>query len=178
MSRRSLAAAVAALVLASVGGACADTASTRIRHERTGTIDWSPCGNVECGNTSVPLDHAHPDGRNITLALARLPASGKRIGVLLANPGGPGGSGVELVRDAARQFPQAVRDAFDIVSWDPRGLGPDQPAQCLDDLDAFYAVDRDPQTPTAVAENVTAARDFVDACEQNSADLLPYLATD
>jgi pimeloyl-ACP methyl ester carboxylesterase len=178
MSRPSVATAVAALLLASACVACVDTASVHIRQERTGTIDWSPCGNVECGTVSVPLDHAHPDGRHITLSLARLPAAHKRIGVLLTNPGGPGGSGVELVHDAATQFPQVVRNSFDIVSWDPRGLGPDQPVQCLDDLDAFYAVDRNPQDADAVADNVAASRDFVNACEQHSKDLLPYLATD
>jgi pimeloyl-ACP methyl ester carboxylesterase len=177
MSRPSLAAVVATALLASLCVACVDTASVRIRYERTGTIDWSPCGNVECGKLQVPLDHAHPHGRRITLSLARLPAARKRIGVLLTNPGGPGGSGVELVHDAASQFPQDIRNAFDIVSWDPRGLGPDQPIRCVDDLDAFYAVDRNPQNAGAVAENVAASRDFVDACEQHSKDLLPYLAT-
>jgi pimeloyl-ACP methyl ester carboxylesterase len=179
MSRPSLVAAVAAFILASaVATGCTDTGSVRLRSERTGTIDWTPCGNVECGDLTVPLDHIHRDGRRVTLALARLPAAKKRLGVLLTNPGGPGGSGVELVRDAAAAFPQKVRDAFDIVSWDPRGLGPDQPVQCVDDLDSFYAVDRDAQTPSAVAKNVTASRDFVDACQQRSSDLLPYLATE
>jgi pimeloyl-ACP methyl ester carboxylesterase len=179
MSRPSLAAAVAAFVLAStVGTACADLGSDHIKSERTGTIDWSPCGNVECGQLTVPLDHAHPDGRGITLALARLPAAKKRMGVLLTNPGGPGGSGVQLARDAAVEFPQEIRNDFDIVSWDPRGLGPDQPVECVDNLDAFYAVDRDPQTPAAIAQNVVASRAFVDGCKQHSSGLLPYLATE
>jgi pimeloyl-ACP methyl ester carboxylesterase len=178
MSRPLLAVAAVTFVLAGAVAACTDTATVRIRRERTGSIDWSPCGNVECGSVTVPLDHRRPGGRHITLALARLPASGTRVGVLLTNPGGPGGSGIQLVRDAAEQFPRDLRDAFDIVSWDPRGLGPDQPVQCLDDLDPFYAVDRDPQTPAAVAQNVTASRDLVDACEQKSQDLLPHLATD
>ena len=116
MSRPSIAAVVAAFVLTgAVAAACSDTASVHIRHERTGTIDWSPCGNVECGNLPVPLDYRRPDGPRISLALARLPAAGHRIGVLLTNPGGPGGSGVELVRDAADQFPPDVRDAFDKI---------------------------------------------------------------
>src|SRR5690348_14786125 len=103
MSRPPLVALVAAFVLAGAVGTACSTTGVRIRNERTGSIDWSPCGNVECGELSVPLDHAHPDGRHITLALARLPAAKKRIGVLLTNPGGPGGSGVQLVRDAASQ---------------------------------------------------------------------------
>ena len=176
MGRPSLALAFSVVLLA--GTACAGTGTVRLRQERTGAIEWTPCGNVECGKLSVPLDHARPDGPHVTLSLARLPAARKPIGVLLTNPGGPGGSGVELVRDAAGQFPQDVRDEFDIVSWDPRGLGPDRPAECLEDLDAFYAVDRDPQNAAGVAKNVVASRAFVAACEQHSNALLPYLATE
>jgi pimeloyl-ACP methyl ester carboxylesterase len=160
------------------GTACAGTGTVRLRPERTGAIQWAPCGNVECGTLSVPLDHARPNGPQVALSLARLPAAHKRIGVLLTNPGGPGGSGVELVHDAAAQFPQDVRNVFDIVSWDPRGLGPDRLVDCLDDLDAFYAVDRDPQNAAGVAKNVSASRAFVAACEHHSDALLPYLATE
>ena len=125
----------------------------------------------------MPLDFRRPDGPHITLALARLPAAHKRIGVLLTNPGGPGGSGIDFLRSAADVFPQEIRDSFDLVSWDPRGVGASAPVRCVDNLDPFYAVDRDPQTPAAVAQNVAAARTFVDACRRNSGDLLPYVST-
>ena len=148
-----------------------------LRRERTGTIEWTPCGKVECGRLSVPLDFTRPNGPRIALALARLPAARKRIGVLFTNPGGPGGSGVEFLRSAADVFPEAIRDSFDLVSWDPRGVGASAPVRCVDNLDPFYAVDRDPQTPAAVAQNVAVARTFVDACRRNSGDLLPYVST-
>jgi len=176
MGRRPLSAVLVAAVLAA--GACSGSSgSVVLRHERTGTIEWAPCDRVECGTLSVPLDFTRPDGPHITLALARLPARGKPIGVLFTNPGGPGGSGVDFLRDADEQFPAEIRNSFDLVSWDPRGLGPDAPVRCLDDLDPFFAVDHDPRTPAARAENVSAAHAFVDACRQKSGRLLAYMST-
>jgi pimeloyl-ACP methyl ester carboxylesterase len=176
MGRRPLSAVLVAAVLAA--SACTGSSgSVVLRRERTGTIEWAPCGRVECASLSVPLDFTHPAGPHITLALARLPARGKPIGVLVTNPGGPGGSGVDFLRDADQQFPAEIRNSFDLVSWDPRGLGPDSPVRCVDDLDSFFAVDHDPRTPAAEAENVSAARAFVDACRQKSASLLAYMST-
>src|SRR4051794_27032626 len=177
MARRSFIAVIVALVL--ITAACAATGdSVLLRHETTGRIDWTPCEKVECGSLSVPLDYTHPNGRHITLALARLPASHRRAGVLFTNPGGPGASGVSFLREAAAVFPTEIRDSFDLVSWDPRGVGASDPVRCLDDLDPFYAVDRDPRTPAAVAQNVSVAKSFVAACKQSSGDLLPYVSSE
>jgi pimeloyl-ACP methyl ester carboxylesterase len=177
MGRRPYAAVLGVLMLATAAAACAGSGSVVLRSERTGTIDWKPCTHVECGSLSVPLDYAHPDGSHITLALARLPAAHKAIGVLFTNPGGPGGSGVDILRAADQVFPSEIRDSFDIVSWDPRGVGASAPVRCVDDLDAFFAVDHDPTTRAAVAQNVAAAKAFVAACRRNSANLLPYVST-
>lgn len=152
-------------------------ATVALRNERTGTIDWSPCDKVECGSLSVPLDFTRPDGPHITLALARRPAAHTPIGVLFTNPGGPGASGVDFLREADEVFPSEILDTFDIVSWDPRGVGASSPVQCTDDLDSFYAVNHDPTSPAVVAQNVTAAHAFVDACKQKSARVLPYVST-
>jgi pimeloyl-ACP methyl ester carboxylesterase len=178
MGRRPLAAAVVALVLATAASACTGgSGSVVLRRERTGAIEWKPCGTVECGSLSVPLDFHRPGGPHITLALARLPAAHKRIGVLFTNPGGPGGSGVDILRDADQLFPAEIRDSFDLVSWDPRGVGASAPVQCLDDLDPFYAVGQDPRTAATVAQNVAASQAFVAACRRNSKNLLPYVST-
>jgi pimeloyl-ACP methyl ester carboxylesterase len=169
---------VVALVVTVATSACGRGGGTAVlRNERTGEVAWTPCAAVECGSISVPLDFENPNGRHIALALARLPARKKAIGVLLTNPGGPGGSGVEFLREADAVFPAEIRDSFDIVSWDPRGVGASAPVRCLDDLDPFYAVDHDPMTAADVAKNVKATQAFVAACRKNSGDLLPYVST-
>ena len=148
-----------------------------LRVERTGSITWTPCGTVQCASLSVPLDAAHPTGAHITLALARRPASGRRVGVLFSNPGGPGGSGVDFLRDSGAVFPHEILRAFDLVSWDPRGIGHSSPLECDEDLDAFYAVDRDPTSAAGVATNVEAARGLVAACRRGSKSMLPFVST-
>jgi pimeloyl-ACP methyl ester carboxylesterase len=177
MGRRPLCALLVTLVAAATGACTGSSASVVLKEERTGRIEWTPCSRVECGSLSVPLDYTRPGGPHITLALARLPAARKRIGVIFTNPGGPGASGVDFLRNAADAFSEAIRASFDLVSWDPRGVAASAPVRCLDRLDSFYAVDHDPRTPVAVANNVSASRAFVDACRKNSADLLPYVST-
>src|SRR5258708_29592060 len=126
MGRRAFAAALVALAVGA-SGCAGGGGSVVVRHERTGAIEWSPCDKVECGSLSVPLDYRRPQGPRITLALARLPAPGKRIGVPFTNPGGPAGSGVAFLRDAADVFPTAIRASFDLVSSAPRGGVPSAP---------------------------------------------------
>src|SRR6266853_861913 len=121
MGRRPLSAVLVGLVAAT--GACAGRSTVVPRQEQTGAIRWTRCDKVECGRLSVPLDSTRPNGPHIELALARIPASRKRIGVLFTNPGGPGGSGVEFLRSAADVFPEEIRASFDLVSWDPGGVG-------------------------------------------------------
>jgi pimeloyl-ACP methyl ester carboxylesterase len=175
MGRRPLAAVL--VTVAVVAGACGGSGPVVVRSERTGTVEWKPCGALECASLSVPLDYARPTGPHITLALGRLPASGTSKGVLFTNPGGPGASGIDLLRQAGDVFPAEIRDSFDLVSWDPRGVGASSPVSCLDDLDPFFAVNRNPHIPAEVEQNVDSARTFVDACKRNSGTLLPYMST-
>lgn len=138
---------------------------------------WHKCGAIECSTLSVPLDRTHPGGRRIQLSLARRPARGRRLGVLLTNPGGPGAPGIELVQDADRIFDSSVRDRFDIVSWDPRGVGQSAPVACAGNLDSFYAVDRSRADAATLRANVAVSKQFVASCERGSGELLPYLST-
>jgi pimeloyl-ACP methyl ester carboxylesterase len=100
------------------------------------SIDWASCDGVtplECGTLEVPLDHGDPDGEQITIALTRLPASGAaadRIGSLVINPGGPGGSGVEAITTFAATIPTDVTEVFDLVGFDPRGVGASSAVTC------------------------------------------------
>jgi pimeloyl-ACP methyl ester carboxylesterase len=105
-------------------------------------IAWRPCGadfpGVDCATARVPLDYDHPHGATTQLALARVPASDTRhrIGSLFVNPGGPGGSGVGFVRDGFGQYLEDQLDGrFDIVGFDPRGVGASETLHCFDSAD-------------------------------------------
>lgn len=169
--------ALLAVALIALLPACGDDGTTA--SNKTGAVAWEECaGDIQCASLEVPLDRTKPEGEQIRLALARKPAGGASIGVLLTNPGGPGGSGVDLVRSAATVFPKEVRERFDIVSWDPRGVGASAPVRCLEDLDDYYAADRSPDSAAEEQATIAATQQFVDACEQNSGTLLPYVSTE
>src|SRR5690606_5689778 len=85
--------------------------------------EWRDCGDgFECARSEVPLDYAKPSGERIEISVIRLPATGDRIGSLLINPGGPGGSGIAYARAARAMFTARIRARFDIVGFDPRGV--------------------------------------------------------
>jgi pimeloyl-ACP methyl ester carboxylesterase len=106
-----------------------------------GAIAWSPCETgapegVECGALTLPIDWKRPRGEKFDLAVARRKATdpAKRIGIMLINPGGPGGSGVDFAYDANRYLSQDMQARFDIIGFDPRGVARSQPVQCSLDL--------------------------------------------
>ena len=100
------------------------------------TIDWKDCSNetttFQCGTVTVPLDYDHPDGQTITIALKKLPASDGNAehGSLFTNFGGPGVSGVEAVEGESSSFAKELRGSYDIIGFDPRGLGQSTPITC------------------------------------------------
>lgn len=144
------------------------------------SLQWNDCGGgFQCSNLSVPLDYSNASVGNIKLALIRLPAadpSGK-IGSLLVNPGGPGGSAVDFLRLWARVVAPQVRDKFDLVAFDPRGVGHSQGINCHNTLQDLVAANPDPQTDAQwqAAQDVT--KTFVDACAEKYPTLLNYLGT-
>ncbi|MFM9048678.1 MAG: alpha/beta hydrolase [Actinomycetota bacterium] len=142
-------------------------------------LEWEPCGDDECARLLVPVDYAEPQGATLELALLRVPAAGDRQGVLVLDPGGPGGSGTEYA--AARQYvvSDAVLDRFDVVGFDPRGVGESSPVQCGTDadLDALVASDGTPDTPEEEADNARLAEEFVAACTAPVPGLLEHLST-
>lgn len=102
-------------------------------------LDWGPCPTdptAQCGTLSVPVDWAQPAGARVELALARRPATdpAARIGALVVNPGGPGGSGVDSVLDDSDLFTPRLRERFDLVGFDPRGVGRSHPVRCSVEL--------------------------------------------
>jgi len=146
---------------------------------------WTRCGGrLQCARLRVPLDHARPRGDTIELALIRIPARkpAKRIGSLLVNPGGPGGSGVEFVRATASGFYGApLRDRFDIVGFDPRGVGESAPVHCQSDREKdleLVSADVVPEDAAEKRKMVDGARRFAEGCARSSARVLPYLSTE
>ena len=128
----------------------------------------------------VPLDDANPTGPQVDIAVIRLPAANQseRIGSLVVNPGGPGGSGVDFVAGSANSLPRELRDRFDIVGFDPRGTGQSDPIDCKADMSAYYRLDFSPDSDAERAALISGIQRFVDACERNEGSRLPYLSTD
>lgn len=131
---RALGGVATALALA-VGTTSLASAETEPEAFGAGRIDWHPCpelAEVECGTLRLPIDWANPRGDGFDLAVARRKATdpAKRIGVLVINPGGPGGSGVNAALRADGRFSQDVLQRFDIIGFDPRGVARSQAVQC------------------------------------------------
>ncbi|MEV0386206.1 alpha/beta fold hydrolase [Nonomuraea sp. NPDC050643] len=102
---------------------------------KTGTITWAPCEEepaAECGKLAVPIDWSKPGGQKVDIAVARRKATdpAARVGSLVINPGGPGGSGVEAAYGAPGFFTEELQKRFDIVGFDPRGVGRSNPVIC------------------------------------------------
>jgi pimeloyl-ACP methyl ester carboxylesterase len=130
----------------------------------------------------VPLDYANPAGKQIPLALIRLPAAdpSRRIGSMLMNPGGPGASGVDFLRSSGQTvFTETLRDRFDIVGFDPRGVGASDPVTCLNGsaMDRLNALDPTPDNKAESDALIAGAHEFADSCQRNSGELLPHVAT-
>jgi pimeloyl-ACP methyl ester carboxylesterase len=139
---------------------------------------FSPCaGGLECASVPVPVDYANPAGPSLPIAIARRPAADQagKLGVLLVNPGGPGGSGVEIVQ--AGLLPPEITARFDVIGFDPRGVGGSTGLSCPLGPETPYLGDPDPGD----AADEVATNDAVDryalACGQRYPELLPHLGT-
>ncbi|HEY8319629.1 MAG TPA: alpha/beta hydrolase [Amnibacterium sp.] len=146
---------------------------------------WKDCGNgFRCTTAVAPLDWKDPSGPRIHLALTQHPASGHRIGTLFMNPGGPGVSGVDFLQGSASAFfDQSLLDSYDIVAWDPRGVGHSTPAvDCYGtkQLDGFLFDDPNlPDGSAALARHVKATDTaFGAACKAKTGPLLAHVDTE
>jgi pimeloyl-ACP methyl ester carboxylesterase len=146
-------------------------------------LRWQPCDNgFQCARLLVPFDYRRPAGRTFSLPVIMLPAAdpAKRIGSLVINPGGPGGSGVAYALTARSQFPAVIRNRFSIVGFDPRGAGASEPAvHCMTgpQLDRYFETDDSPHTASQLAGVVAENKLYASQCEKSSGPLLPYVGT-
>ncbi|MET9389694.1 alpha/beta fold hydrolase [Streptomyces sp. NPDC006624] len=138
-------------------------------------------GEWQCATMKAPLDWDDPEGDTIGLELIRVRTTGtaqERIGSLIFNFGGPGGSGVTSLPAFAEGY-ETLRTRYDLVSFDPRGVGRSAPVICENDqqLDAYFQQDATPDDTAERAELLDNTKDFNDACEQNSEKMLPNVRT-
>ncbi|UTT66352.1 alpha/beta hydrolase [Janibacter sp. CX7] len=116
--------------------------NSKLNKVATPRLSWFSCyGGARCANAKVPLDYDKPTGTKTNVAVLRLPATGKRIGTLFVNPGGPGGSSTEMAYYADQWLSPEVRAKFDVVGVDPRGVGFSDHVQCLpvEDQDTVFS---------------------------------------
>lgn len=146
-------------------------------------LTWKKCrSGEECTKLTVPLDYGQPAGRTIQLSVIRAPAKKQdaRVGSLVVNPGGPGGSGVDYAAQGRLSWGDAILDHFDVVGFDPRGVGSSEPLECVsgDQMDAMLAADPDPDTPAERATFDTLSKDFFAGCMAHDAELAAHMSTE
>ncbi|WP_229069232.1 alpha/beta hydrolase [Actinoplanes sp. DH11] len=178
------------------GGVAASTSAT-------GELaDWRPCPEVpqelvtkgapgmsyDCATVSVPRDWAAPgSGEDYEIALIRVRSAKQRdrIGSLLLNPGGPGGSGIELAvylsfGPTFGGLPTEITDRFDVIGFDPRGVGRSSPVKCISaaDQDASFAAEPDPVSQAAFDQVAALNKKIADGCAEKYGDQLRFFSTE
>ncbi|MGW2237669.1 alpha/beta hydrolase [Streptomyces sp. NPDC001759] len=196
---RLRAAALTAVLLSSVLAACSGNAKND-EDLSAQKLHWKDCpapsaaegggsapsplpngGTWQCATMKAPLDWGKPKGDTIGIALIRAKASGaasKRIGSLVFNFGGPGGSGVTTLPSFGQDYAK-LRTRYDLVSFDPRGVGRSAPVECENDqqLDNYFQQDATPDDAAERTEFVDNTKNFNSACEKNSKKVLPHVRT-
>ncbi|SDN44992.1 alpha/beta hydrolase fold [Streptomyces sp. cf386] len=145
-------------------------------------VTWAKCAgeglpkDMQCGKVTVPLDYASPKAGTLDLALARYRATGDKQGSVLINFGGPGVAGVPQFMSGAKEFME-LTDGYDIVTFDPRGVGRSSPVSCGDGEENIEVEDdgteisRDPQHMLKQFEQESAV------CARHSGPVLPHIGT-
>ena len=151
-------------------------------------LEWGPCppgsGNdprQECALLTVPLDYAAPGGETIDVAVSRIQTANpaKRRGVLLSNPGGPGSRGLNRPSVMAARLPASVQARYDLIGFDPRGLGRSAPISCSlapSDIDALKFIPY-PTADLDITQNVEYSQRAASGCAATAGDVLPQITT-
>jgi pimeloyl-ACP methyl ester carboxylesterase len=178
------------IVLLVTAVACSDGVSTETEsnqqrlaavREWSSSVEWEDCaGGLECASFQVPFDYDNPSLGTFILPVTRRLANiqEQRIGTLLINPGGPGVAALDFVAYADQIFSASIIDRFDIVAWDPRGVGQSDPRiDCVDSMDDYFGLDPSPDDATETEQLISGAQEFASSCMTRSSDLLPYVST-
>jgi len=143
-------------------------------------LDWSGCNDgFECTTFNAPIDYANPADGALQISVIRKRATGSVMGSLILNPGGPGGSGIEYTTYADYVVSNTLRENFDIVGFDPRGVGKSTPVECLSDTqtDEYIALDGSPDNQTEVDQAQAMSELFAQTCATNSPKIYKFLDT-
>ncbi|MBS0024380.1 alpha/beta hydrolase [Microbacterium paraoxydans] len=146
-------------------------------------LEWTDCGTgFDCTEVTAPLDWENPGSGEIQLSVVRHRSEGTAVGSLLTNPGGPGSSGVDLVLSSlGYAVGPALVENFDVIGFDPRGVGDSTAVTCYDDAemdDYLYGIPKAPRgTAEWEQELLDGHRAFSEACDANSEGILPYITT-
>lgn len=151
----------------------AETAPAGLERYYSQELTWYPCTSADgiakdtsskasskltCTTVTVPLDYSQPDGATITIALKKRAADGTSIGTLFVNPGGPGGSGVDLISSVEGYFSSDLLSSYDVVGFDPRGVGASTAVDCLTDAELDAERSGADETPISSETSADAAR--------------------
>ncbi len=156
---------------------CLDEADKVLQGQRPRGIGY------DCATVQVPQDWSHPDpAKSFHLSLVRVRSQDQtgRIGSLLVNPGGPGGSGVDLAMYLSAQLPDDVLNRFDVIGFDPRGVDRSDPVKCFadSDMDAYFAFDPDPVAQADFDAFVALNKKMATGCQTKYGDELPLFSTE
>ncbi|ASY22036.1 putative pimeloyl-ACP methyl ester carboxylesterase [Candidatus Planktophila versatilis] len=141
-------------------------------------LQWQSCyENYQCADLLVPIDYTELRTGTFNISVLKYPTTGeKKTGSLIVNPGGPGGSGVDYAYAAEYLFSPTILNAYDIVGFDPRGVGRSEPIVCLSDneLDANYASDSKPDNEQEFAQILIESKKFIQQCEEKNKHLTSF----
>ncbi|MGC0272298.1 alpha/beta hydrolase [Pseudactinotalea sp. Z1739] len=143
-------------------------------------LDWTDCGDRHrCTRVQVPMDYDDPDGDTIELAVKVAEALGTSEGALFVNPGGPGSSGLEFLDSVDAMFSGPILQRFDVVGFDPRGVGESDAVRCLDSggLEEYYGTFFEVTTDAGWEDFVATETDYGHECLENTGDLLGFVDT-
>ncbi|CAL9649421.1 alpha/beta hydrolase [Streptomyces sp. enrichment culture] len=155
----------------------------------TSKIAWGECPEpakgtkrdpqLDCGSFKVPLDYGNPDGEKIEVAVSRLAAAktGERRGVLLLNPGGPALGGLDMPTTMASTLPESVLGSYDLIGFDPRGVGHSSPQSCGLDDPSVASLFPYPAADGSITKNVALAKANADTCAKAVGDQLKHFTT-
>jgi pimeloyl-ACP methyl ester carboxylesterase len=144
------------------------------------SLDWTDCGTGKCTRVEVPVDYANPGGKTMRIAVKVVPALGDGGRSLFLNPGGPGASGIRFAEYLAGKISPDVREHYDLVNVDPRGVGQSTPVDCVSDdaFTGFAAADPDPDTPAEVTSFRERYRQLGEGCTRRSGAIAAHISTE